>query len=58
MYLLTLTALAGKSYSERMEVRLGEGDAPSNYTTVLVEPTDIAGGDTVELLASFSVKEQ
>ena len=58
VYLLTLTALAGKSYSERMEVRLGEGDAPSNYTTVLVEPTDIPGGDTVELLASFSVKEQ
>ena len=35
VYLLTLTAQAGKSYSERMEVRLGEGDDPSNYTTVL-----------------------
>ena len=58
VYLFTLTALAGKSYSERMEVRLGEGDDPSNYTTMLVEPIDIAGGDTVELLASFSVEER
>lgn len=58
VYLLTLTALAGKSYSERIEVRLGEGVSPSNYTTVLMEPTDIAGGDTVVWQASFSIKER
>lgn len=57
-YQLSLTALAGKSYSERIEVRLGEGDDPVNYTTVLMEPTDIAGGDTVVWQASFTVKER
>ncbi|MBO4851219.1 MAG: choice-of-anchor J domain-containing protein [Prevotella sp.] len=58
VYQLSLTATAGKSYSERMEVKLGEGDSHANYTTMLMEPADIAGGDTVEWHASFSVQER
>lgn len=58
VYEFLATAFAvSDSYSERIEICLGQGEDPAAFSQVLVPPTDLNGSSPQELPAAFTVSE-
>lgn len=58
VYEFLATAFAvSDSYTERIEICLGQGVDPASFTQVVVPPTDLEGSTPQELPATFTVSE-
>ena len=58
VYEFLATAFAvSDSYTERIEISLGQGVDPASFTQVVVPPTDLNGSTPQELPATFTVSE-
>ncbi len=58
VYEFVATAFAvSDSYTERIEICMGQGVDPASFTQVVVPPTDLNGSTPQELPATFTVSE-